>query len=684
MDAKKIWEPTDAVRGRAGITHYMKWLQRERGLAFEDYDALWRWSVADLEAFWASIWDYYDVRTSVPYERVLVERRMPDAVWFPGARLNYVDQVFRHASDSRPAIVFRSEGGKRVDLGWIEIKRQVASLAASLRRAGVSRGDRVVAYMPNIPETVIAFLAVASLGAVWSVCSPDMGPVAVLDRFVQIAPKAMIAVDGYRYGGKPYDRREVVAHLLRELPSVATLIRVGYLDRAPDKEFGGGANTVRNTLDWKEATSADVPFAFEPVSFDHPLWIVYSSGTTGLPKPIVQGHGGIVLEHLKLTGLHNDIGAGERFHWFSSTAWVMWNIQVSGLLVGATICLYDGNPAWPDLGTLWRFVGETGATFFGAGAAFFTGCMKADIHPANITDLGCLRAIGSTGSPLPPDAYRWIQERAGAELWLTSISGGTDVSSAFVGGIPILPVYAGEIQCRCLGVKVEAFDEAGVALCDAVGELVCTEPMPSMPLYFWNDEGGTRYRDSYFDMYPGVWRHGDWIRFTSRGGAVIYGRSDATINRHGIRMGTSELYRAVENLPEVMDSLVVDLEYLGRESYMPLFVVLRPGCELTDELKARIIARIREALSSRHVPNEIFQIDEIPRTLSGKKLELPVRKLLLGHPVEKVVNRDSMSNPQSLAYFVSFAASMDKARRSNHQSDRASQAEGPSSAAINH
>jgi acetoacetyl-CoA synthetase len=660
VNADKIWEPADAVRERAQITHYMKWLQRERGLAFEDYEALWKWSVAELEAFWASIWDYFDVRASAPYERVLVERRMPGAVWFPGARLNYADQVFRHATDSRPAIVFRSEGGDRVDLGWMEIKGQVASLAASLRRAGVGRGDRVVAYMPNIPETVIAFLAVASLGAVWSACSPDMGPVAVLDRFAQIAPKAMIAVDGYRYGGKPYDRREVVAHLLRQLPSVETLIKVGYLDRAPDKEFLVGSKTLR-TLDWTEASSADSALLPEPVPFDHPLWIVYSSGTTGLPKPIVQGHGGILLEHLKMTGLHNDIGAGDRFHWFSSTAWVMWNIQVSGLLVGATICLYDGNPAWPDLGTLWRFVGENGATFFGAGAAFFAGCMKAEIHPAKITDLGRLRAIGSTGSPLPPDAYRWIHEQAGAELWLTSISGGTDVSSAFVGGVPILPVYAGEIQCRCLGVKVEAFDESGAALCDAVGELVCTEPMPSMPLYFWNDEGGARYHDSYFDMYPGVWRHGDWIRFTSRGGAVIYGRSDATINRHGIRMGTSELYRAVENLPEVMDSLVVDLEYLGRESYMPLFVVLRPGCELTEKLKARIVARIREALSSRHVPDEIFQIDEIPRTLSGKKLELPVRRLLLGHPVEKVVNRDSMSNPQSLAYFVRFAASMGKA-----------------------
>ena len=650
-----IWEPTDAVRSRARITHYMNWLQRQRGLSFDDYDHLWRWSVTDLPAFWASIWDYFDVRASVPYDRVLVEARMPGAVWFPGARLNYVDQVFRDVSRSQPAIVFRDEGGNRVDVSWNDLKRRVASLAATLRSVGVCRGDRVVAYMPNVPETVIAFLAVASLGAVWSVCSPDMGPVAVLDRFRQIAPKAMIAIDRYRYGGKHYDRRQVVSHLLRELPSVNTLVRVSDRDGASDGVAVGEVHAVPNLLEWAAATSTGAPLDSEQVPFDHPLWIVYSSGTTGLPKPIVQGHGGIVLEHLKLIGLHNDIDAGDRFHWYSSTAWVMWNIQVSGLLAGATICLYDGSPGWPDSGTLWRFVGETGTTFFGAGAAFFTGCMKAGIEPADIADLGRLRAIGSTGSPLPPEAYHWIQEHVRPDVWLTSISGGTDLSSAFVGGVPILPVFAGEIQCRCLGAKVDAFDEAGASVSDAVGELVCTEPMPSMPLYFWNDEGGARYRDSYFDMYPGVWRHGDWIRFTPRGGAVIYGRSDATINRQGIRMGTSELYRAVEELPEIVDSLAVDLEYLGRESYMPLFVVMRPGCKLTQELKARITERIREALSSRHVPNAIFQVDEIPRTLSGKKLELPVRKLLLGQPVEKVVNRDSMSNPQSLSYFVSFA-----------------------------
>ena len=662
MESEKIWEPSDAVRRRARITAYMEWLERERGLAFADYEALWSWSVKDLEAFWASIWDYFDIRAETPYDRVLAERRMPGAVWFPGAHLNYVNQVFRHASGTRPAIVFRNERGDAVEVGWHELERQVACLAASLKRIGVSRGDRVVAYLPNIPQTVVAFLAVASLGAVWSACSPDMGPVAVLDRFRQIEPKVMIAVDGYRYGGKAHDRRETVAELLRALPSVETLVTVDYLKPGAAATGNSHHSSVRNILRWAEAIAGEHVLAPESVPFDHPLWIVYSSGTTGLPKPIVHGVGGIVLEHLKLSGLQNDLGPEDRFHWFSSSAWVMWNIQVSGLLVGATLCLYDGHPGWPDVGTLWRFAGETEVTFFGAGAAFFASCIKAGVEPSRVADLSHLRAVGSTGSPLPPEAYRWIYEHVRPDLWLTSIAGGTDFASAFVGGVPILSVYPGEIQCRCLGASVAAFDEAGNPLSNAVGELVCTEPMPSMPIYFWKDDGGVRYRDSYFDMYPHVWRHGDWIRFTPRGGAVIYGRSDATINRHGIRMGTSELYRAVEDLPEIMDSLVVDLEYLGRDSYMPLFVVLRPGCELTDDLKARIVDKIRNALSSRHLPNDIFEVKEVPRTLSGKKLELPIRKMLLGQPAEKVANPDAMANPKSLDFFVEFAARL-KARR---------------------
>lgn len=649
MNAEPIWTPSADVVRNAKITAYTDWLRRSRGLAFADYQALWQWSVTDLEAFWRSIWDYFDVRSRTPFERVLASRAMPGAQWFPGARLNYVDQVFRHATEARPAIVFRNERGDALELGWHELQRQVACLAEALRAMGVRPGDRVVAYLPNIPQAVIAFLAVASVGAIWSVCSPDMGKLAVLDRFRQIEPKVLIAADGYRYGGKDYDRRPLIGELLAELPTVQRLVLVPYLDPAAGR--GGFADAAL----WPDLVAGEAALRSEVLPFDHPLWVVYSSGTTGLPKPIVHGHGGIVLEQLKLMALHNDLGPEDRFHWFSSTGWIMWNCQVSGLALGATICLYDGNPGWPDHSTLWRFVAQTGVTFFGAGAAFYSACLKAGVEPNAAGDLSRLRALGSTGSPLPDDAYRWIYDQVRRDIWLTPISGGTDFAGAFVGGVPTLPVYVGEMQCRCLGAKVEAYDDAGRPLIDAVGELVCTEPMPSMPLRFWNDEGDRRYRESYFDMYPGVWRHGDWIRITPRGGAIIYGRSDATINRHGIRMGTAELYRAVEEMPEVLDSLVVDLEYLGRESYMPLFVVLRPGVALSDELVARIKARIRDALSARHVPNEVFQIQEVPRTLSGKKLELPIKKLLLGQPVEKVVNRDSMSNPASLDYFIDFA-----------------------------
>jgi acetoacetyl-CoA synthetase len=540
----------------------------------------------------------------------------------------------------------------------------VASLADRLKQMGVQPGDRVAAFLPNIPQTAVAFLAVASIGAVWSVCSPDMGPVAVLDRFRQIEPKVLIACDGYRYGGAAHERMRLLGDLLKELPSVRDVVLLRYLDPAVAVPSG-----------WHDfdTLTADNP-AFNPtwLPFDHPLWVVYSSGTTGLPKPIVHGHGGVMLEGLKLTQLHDNIGpsivTGDRFHWYSTTGWIMWNCQMGGLLCGATICLYDGNPSGrlgqADWATLWRFVAASGATFFGAGAAFYASCLKAGVEPAKAADLSKLRALGSTGSPLAAECYRWVDAQMpqvdGKPMWLTSISGGTDFAGGFIAGLPTLPVVAGEMQCRCLGAAVEAWSEpdasgAGKALIDEVGELVCVKPMPSMPLYFWADPGGRRYHDSYFDMYPGVWRHGDWLRITPRGGAIIYGRSDATINRHGIRMGTSELYRAVETLPEVLDSLVVDLEYLGRESYMPLFVVLREGLQLDDALTTRLRAAIRSALSARHVPNEIFQVSAIPRTLSGKKMELPVKKLLMGQPAAKVLSPDAMANPGSVAWFVEFA-----------------------------
>lgn len=667
---------------RPQILRYTDWLARERGLRFdattnEGYDALWRWSVTDLEAFWRSIWEFYGLQSPTPFTQVLADDRMPGARWFDGAQLNYAQQVFRHADAAHaaghPAIVFQDERlrdcASLLEWSWPKLRRQVASLAAHYRQLGIVRGDRICAFMPNTPQAVVAFLAAASLGAVWSVCSPDMGPVAVLDRFRQIEPTLLVGCDGYVHGGNTHDRLALLQDLVKALPTLKHVLLWRNL----------GDALPAGWHDFDALLCGDAPLQVDPLPFDHPLWIVYSSGTTGLPKAIVHGHGGVVLEHLKFMGLHNDLGpsaeGGDRFHWYSATGWIMWNCQLAGLLNGTTICLYDGSPAGrsgqPDWNTLWRFVADAKATFFGAGAAFFASCMKAGIEPARLPGLARLRALGSTGSPLSADVYRWAAQHlprvADRPMWLTSLSGGTDFAGAFVAGLPTLPVVEGEMQCRCLGAAVEAWSEPdpatgrGQALVDEVGELVCTRPMPSMPLYFWGDADGQRYRESYFDMYPegngrpAVWRHGDWLRITPRGGAIIYGRSDATINRHGIRMGTAELYRAVEALPEVLDSLVVDLEYLGRESWMPLFVVLREGRVLDEALVARLKQEIRSALSARHVPNEIFQVDAIPRTLSGKKMELPVKKLLMGTPAEQVFKLDAMANAGSVAWFAEFA-----------------------------
>ena len=650
--AEPLWRPSPERIARAHSTAFLRWLEQHRGRAFDDYESFWNWSVSDLEGFWGALWDFLDIRASRRYERVLGSRTMPGAEWFVGARLNLVDQVFRHVTDQRPAIIAGDETGAVREVPWSELHEQVVAVAATLRELGVQPGERVVAILPNVPQTIIAFLACASVGAVWSVCSPDMGPVAVLDRFRQIAPKVLIACDGYRYGGKVYERDVLIAEIRGALPSVQHTIIVPLLHGTLD------ARRFPSARCWTTLASGAATLHTEQVPSDHPLWVVYSSGTTGLPKAIVHGHAGVLLEMLKGVHLHRDVGPEDRFFWYTTTGWIMWNVQVSGLLAGATAVLYDGHPGTPDLGILWRFVEHVRATFFGAGAAFFASCIKAGIEPAKIADLASLRTLGSTGSPLPAEAYRWAYEQVKRDLWLVSIAGGTDLAGAFLTGLPTLPVYAGEMQCRALGLKVEAWDEAGRPLIDEVGELVCTAPFPSMPLYFWNDASGQRYRESYFDMYPGVWRHGDWMRLVPRPeaiGGIIYGRSDATINRHGIRMGTAELYRAVEALPEIVDSLVVDLEYLGRESRMLLFVVLRPEAPLDETLKQRLREHIREALSARHVPNEILAIAEVPRTLSGKKMELPIKRLLLGHPLEKVAHADAMANPASLAWFVEFA-----------------------------
>ena len=652
------------------IRLFQNWLREQRGLSFDDYDAFWRWSITDLDAFWQSVWDYFDIQSPTPHSAVLARNTMPGAQWFPGAQVNYARQVLRHVDAAHaagvPAIVSSNEKRQHREMTWPELRRQVASLALHLQAQGVQPGDRVAAYLPNVPEAMVAFLATVSIGGVWSICAPDMGTHAVLDRFRQIEPTVLIAVDGVTYGGRDHDRLPVLDELRAALPSLRHTLLLGNLDATV---------SVAGCADWISATGNFDPkvAAFEPLwlPFDHPLWIVYSSGTTGLPKPIVHGHGGSVIVHLVLTCLHNDIGCsyapeslGERFHWYSSTGWVMWNAQMAGLLNGTTCCLFDGSPGGtkerPDWTTLYRFAADVRATFFGAGAAFFGNCMKAGVDVAACGDLSRVRALGTTGSPLSEDVQRWGTaqfERVGTpDIWWCNMSGGTDFAGAFIGGNRELPQVAGEMQCRLLGCAVEAWNAQGESVVDEVGELVCTRPLPSMPLYFWNDAGNQRYLSSYFDMYPGVWRHGDWLKLTPTGGCIIYGRSDATINRHGLRMGTSELYSAVEALPEVMDSMVVDLEYLGRESYMPLFVVLREGLTLDDAMTSKINTAIRVALSPRFLPNAMFQVAEIPRTLSGKKQELPIKKLMLGQALEKVINREAMSNPGCLDWYVDFAA----------------------------
>lgn len=650
-----LWHPSADRVAHARITHYRQHISQSRGLDLPDTTALWQWSIAHLDPFWDSIWRYFSVAGSRGTGPALARAEMPGAIWFPGATLNFASQALRYAPSDAPAIIACDEVGDQIELSWTELAARVASLAAALRARGIARGDRIAAVLPNTAEAVIAFLACASVGAIWSLCSPDMGAASVLDRFRQITPKALIAVSSYRYGGKVHDRSSVTAQLVESLESLALYITVpGPADQGVTTSRGA----TRATLAWHEAIANRAALHVDPVPFEHPLWIVYSSGTTGLPKPIVNGHGGVTLEMLKVMALHNDLHAGDRFHWFTTTGWIMWNCQISALLLGATVCLYDGNPGWPDAGALWRFADRVGLNFFGAGAAFHIGCMKAGVVPGGERLRHTLRTVGSTGSPLSADAYRWLQSELGPEVWIAPISGGTDLSSAFIAGDCTQPVIAGEMQARCLGAAVAAWNSQGQPVVGEVGELVCTTPMPSMPLYFWgDDEHQRRYRDSYFDMFPGVWRHGDWIEITPRGGAIVYGRSDATINRHGVRMGTSELYAAVEALPEVLDSLVVDLEYLGRESYMPLFVVLRERVVLDQALQARIVRAIREALTPRHVPNDIFQVEAIPRTLTGKKLEVPIKRLLLGEAPERVFNRDAIANPDCLDWYLRFADS---------------------------
>ncbi len=649
-----LWTPSEDRKAASNLAAYERWLGETRGLSFGSYEELWQWSVENVGAFWETIWEYFGVQSRRPYERALAPgpngTRVEGARWFIGSQLNYAEHALSRRGDAL-ALIAVHESGATVEWTREQLYARTAEIAAGLRDIGVTRGDAVVALMPNIPEAVAAALAVAALGASWSSCPPEFGTQSVIERFQQMAPKALLAVDGYTYAGKRYNSLDAVSQIQQALPTLRKTVTLPYLSDAPD------ISVLNDAILWPELLRPSETLEFEPVEFDHPLCVVYSSGTTGVPKAIVHGHGGALLEHLKLLGLHLDLKEGDRLFWFSTTGWIMWNIVVSGLLLGAAIVLYDGSPAHPDMYALWRMAERTRTTCFGVSAPYILGCMKAGLDPGRELDLSAMRTIGSTGAPLPPEGFAWTYERVKRDLLLASVSGGTDVLTAFVGGGPTLPVRAGEIQCRCLGCKVESFGEDGAPVVGKVGELVVTEPMPSMPVRFLNDEGGRRLHESYFDVYPDVWRHGDWLKVSESGACVIYGRSDSTLNRSGVRMGTSEFYRVVEALPETTDSLVIDTTQLGIEGKLYLFVVLREGRVLDDAMKRKIASAIRTNLSPRHVPDEIRQIAEVPRTLNGKKLETPVKKILTGAPPEQSASLGALANPEALRFFAQLAIS---------------------------
>ncbi len=644
MSPTPLWSPTLDSIAHSNIGRFMAWLG-ERGIGpFDSYDALWRWSVDDLAGFWGAVWEFFDVRASRPYTQVLDSPTMPGTRWFVDATLNYAEHILRHQGE-RPAILSYSQSRPFSTLTWHELIEQVGRARAGFQRLGVGRGDRVAAYLPNIPETIIAFLATASLGAVWTSCAPEFGVQAALDRFGQIDPKVLLVVDGYRYGSRDIDRRAEVQAIRDGLSSLKATVAVPYL----------GNDNMPGAITWSELVAESKPLAFEQVEADHPLYVLYSSGTTGMPKPIVHGHGGIMLEHLKVLGLHADLGPADRFFWFTTTGWMMWNYLVSGLLTGASIVTFDGDPASPTLDALWSLAEGAEITWFGASAPYYMACRKAGLRPARDFDLSKLRAVGSTGAPLPADGFDWIYDEVGRSVMLSSISGGTDVCSAFVGGCPMVPVVAGEISCRYLGAAVEAFDDVGRSVVGSQGELVVTKPMPSMPVGFWGDADGSRFRATYFDNYPGVWRHGDWITIDDKGSCVITGRSDATLNRGGVRIGTSEIYRVVETIGGISDSLIVHLEDMGGGGgVLVLFVVLDEGVVL-DDIVGPIKLALRNGLSPRHVPDEIHALPSIPTTLSGKKLELPVKKILRGADPDSVASRGALKNPESLDAVVEVA-----------------------------
>ncbi|WUH95105.1 acetoacetate--CoA ligase [Streptomyces sp. NBC_00433] len=652
-----LWTPGPERVARASVTRFQRWAHERHGAPAvlpDDpqggYAALHAWSVREAGTFWRALTEWYDVRFGTPSDTVLADASMPGARWFPGATVNYAEHALRPALDAAradlPAVLHVDERMETGILSWAELSRQVASLAAALRRLGVAPGDRVSGYLPNIPQAAVALLATAAVGGVWTSCAPDFGARSVLDRFQQVEPVVLFTVDGYRYGGKEHDRTGVVAETRAALPSLRATVHIPLL----------GTPAPEGALEWRDLVADDPRPAYEQVPFDHPLWVLYSSGTTGLPKAIVQSQGGILLEHLKQTGLHLDLGPDDRFFWYTSTGWMMWNFLVSGLLVGATVVLYDGSPGYPAIEAQWRVAEQTGTTVFGTSAAYVIACRKAEVHPGRDFDLSRVSCVATTGSPLPPDGFRWLHDEIAEDLWIASVSGGTDVCSCFAGGVPTLPVHVGELQAPCLGTDLQAWDAQGRPVVDEVGELVVTNPMPSMPVRFWNDPDGARYRDSYFDMFPGVWRHGDWITLTSRGTVVIHGRSDSTLNRQGVRMGSADIYEVVERLPEIRESLVIGIEEPDGGYWMPLFVQLAEGEELTDELRGRVNGAIRAQLSPRHVPDEIIAVPGVPHTLTGKRIEVPVKRLLQGAELDKAVNPGSVDDLDVLRHYERLGA----------------------------
>ncbi|PSR32305.1 MAG: acetoacetate--CoA ligase [Sulfobacillus benefaciens] len=648
LDTPPLWTPSMERIRRANVSHFITWLTA-RGHIVPDYSALWEWSVTEQTTYWQSIWDYFHIQSSTPYNAVYEGTPMPDIRWFPGATLNYAEHIFRQSRGAQPALLFQSESSPLEQWSWETMQQIVAGLANTLRNLGVVPGDRVAAYLPNIPQAVAAFLAAASVGAVWSSCSPDFGVSSVLDRFGQIRPKVLFVIDGYPYGGKIFDRRNTAQTIAESLPDLVATISVPYVFPLPSTA------SMPHEIPWHVAIAHSAPMQFTRVPFDHPLWILYSSGTTGLPKAIVHSHGGMLLHHLTNAAFHLDLHPGDRFFWFTTTGWMMWNIVVSGLLQGATSILYDGHPGFPDLYRLWHLAADTEMTVLGTSAALLHQSLKQHLDPGRHADLHSLTSLGSTGSPLLPEAFEWVYRAVKQDIWLASTSGGTDICNSLVGGVPLLPVYAGEIQARTLGAAVAAYDDRSQSIIEATGELVVTHPLPSMPIRFWNDPTGQRYRATYFERYPGVWHHGDWIRITSRGTVIIYGRSDATLNRMGVRMGSADVYRVVEGLTAVQEALIVELEDPPGTSWMPLFVHLRDGIVLTESLTQSLRDALRTQLSPRHVPDMIYAVPGIPKTLNGKKLEVPIKKLFMGFAMEDAVNRETVANPEVLSFFEALA-----------------------------